>query len=436
MATQPQLRPALRRKAWIFVVNLAVGLAFAMSASAAVVFTVNSTLDQVDDNPTDGVCHTAANTCTLRAAIMSANRASGAGATIVLPAGTYTLVIPATLADGDDNGDLNLSVPAGYAPGPTTITGAGAAVTIIDANGIDRVLSVAADRTGTISGVTLRNGAGSLHGGGIVNAGTLTVNNSVVSSNSAGDSGGGIYNSPLSTLNLSRSTVDGNFLTSSGAGGGVYCDGTLQISQSTLSNNTATYGGGIYVDEGMLFVTNSTIMLNHAVVHGGGIYNLKTSNIYNTTIVFNQAAMDEASGGTGGGVYNASTFNWRNSVMAGNYLSNSPTYNDCTGSIGVYGNNKVWNSDGCTPAVGSTGSATFLASLNELGSPQNNGGPTQTVAIVAPSGMIDGGDAVQGCVDQNGVPLTTDQRGFPRSAGARCDIGAFEYGIIFANGFD
>jgi hypothetical protein len=50
--------------------------------------------------------------------------------------------------------------------------------------------------------------------------------------------------------------------------------------------------------------------------------------------------------------------------------------------------------------------------------------------------LIDGGDAVQGCIDQNAVPLTTDQRGFPRSAGARCDIGAFEYGIIFANGFD
>jgi predicted outer membrane repeat protein len=437
MAAASKLRSSRHRRAWFFVVSLAGGLVFAMSASAAVVFTVNSTLDQIDDNPTDGICHTIDNTCTLRAAVMSANRASGTGSTIVLPAGPpYTLVIPATVADGDDNGDLNLNVPAGYAPGPTTITGAGAAVTIIDANGIDRVLSVAAGRTGTISGVTVRNGTASKLGGGIYNAGTLTVDSAVVSSNSAGERGGGICNVTSGILTLSRSTVDGNTLPT--AGGGVYSEGTLQINQSTISNNTATEGGGIYILFGTLFVTNSTIILNNAVTNGGGIYNEKMSHIYNTTIFFNQAAVDDASGGTGGGVYASSNglFTMRNSVIAGNYLSGFPIYDDCTGNIGIYGNNRLWNADGFTAAAGSTGSVTYLGSLNELGSPRNNGGPTQTIAIIAPSDMIDGGDAVEGCVDQNGVTLKTDQRGFPRSAGARCDIGAFEYGIIFANGFD
>jgi predicted outer membrane repeat protein len=440
MATPSKSRPAWPCSAWIFfVVNLAGGLTFAMSVSAAVVFTVNSTSDQIDDNPTDGVCHTAAGTCTLRAAFMSANRASGVGATIVVPTGTYTLVIPATVADDDDNGDLNLSVPAGYAPGPTTITGAGAAVTIIDANGIDRVLSVAAGRTGTISGVTVRNGTASRLGGGIYNAGTLTADRIVVSSNSAGERGGGICNVAGATLTLSRSTVDGNTMSSSNlAGGGLYSEGTLQVNQSTVSNNTASEGGGIYILFGTLLVTNSTIILNNAVTNGGGIYNEKMSNIYNTTIFFNQAAVDDASGGTGGGVYNNSNglFNLRNSVIAGNYLSGFPIYNDCTGNLGIYGNNRFSNTDDCTAAVGSTGSAAYLGSLNELGSPKNNGGPTQTIAIIAPSDMIDGGDAVQGCIDQNAVPLKIDQRGFPRSAGAHCDIGAFEYGIIFANGFD
>ena len=62
----------------------------------AVTFTVNSTDDLPDTNPASGTCHTAANTCTLRAAVMQANRSSGAGATIILPPGVYTLTIPAS----------------------------------------------------------------------------------------------------------------------------------------------------------------------------------------------------------------------------------------------------------------------------------------------------------------------------------------------------
>ena len=58
----------------------------AAQAQAQPVFLVNSVLDQIDDDINDGVCHTDANTCPLRAAIMQANRATGVGATIVLPA--------------------------------------------------------------------------------------------------------------------------------------------------------------------------------------------------------------------------------------------------------------------------------------------------------------------------------------------------------------
>lgn len=436
MATPQLLGSARSCWAWILVATLAVGLALATSVSAAVVFTVDSLMDQVDDNPVDGICHTAANHCTLRAAIMSANRASGAGATISVPAGLFTLVIPATVADGDEDGDLNLDVPTGYAPGPTTIIGAGSSATIIDANGIDRVLGVAAGRTVTISGVTLRNGVAAQLGGGINNAGTLTLNNTVLSANVAGERGGGICN--VGTLTLNRSTVDGNMTPSTGGGGGLYSEGLMQVMQSTISNNTANDGGGILILFGSLFVTNSTIASNNALRDGGGIYNLKTSNVYNTTIVGNQAAADNTSGGTGGGVYNASShiFNLRNTVIAGNYLSGSPIYDDCTGVLSIYGNNRFWSVSGCTIDPSGGGSADYLASLAELGALQNNGGPTQTIALVSPSGMIDGADAVFGCVDENGA-LATDQRSHPRVAGVRCDIGAFEYDdIIFADGFN
>ena len=66
----------------------------ALASLSAVTFTVNSTLDQPDDLTMPGTCHTATNTCTLRAAVMQANRTSGAGATIIVPSGVYTLTIP------------------------------------------------------------------------------------------------------------------------------------------------------------------------------------------------------------------------------------------------------------------------------------------------------------------------------------------------------
>jgi hypothetical protein len=58
---------------------------------------------------------------------------------------------------------------------------------------------------------------------------------------------------------------------------------------------------------------------------------------------------------------------------------------------------------------------------------QNNGGPTQTYALLPGSNAIDSTFDNLGCVDDTGAKLTTDQRGFPRPVGTRCDVGAFEY---------
>jgi hypothetical protein len=441
------------------------------SAPASVVFTVNSTADDLPDyNPADGICSTTANPpyiCTLRAAVMSANRASGPGATIMLPAGTYTLGIPATIADGDGDGDLNLDTPAGYAPGPTSIIGAGAGVTIIDANQIDRVLAVDAGRTVSISGVTLRNGllgpVGSDLGGGMLCKGNATLSHVVLGANSAYGLGGGIMVYTGGVLVLNYSVVVGDN-TARVSGGGIYNAGTITVSYSTLSGNSPgdggaianTYGiatvirstisaasayrgGGIF-NGNSLIVTSSTISSNNADTDGGGIYNVGMVDVYNSTIVGNQANANINLSGTGGGFFNksAASFALVNSVVAGNYLSNSPIYDDCSGVVSTYGRNKYWVAGGgdfCTIVQHAPGSDTLLVSLGELGPLQDNGGPTQTIALVAPSNMIDGGESTFGCYDNNGT-LVYDQRGFPRSAGARCDIGAFEYGIIFANGFD
>src|SRR5260221_9864612 len=81
----------------------------ALAAPAIATFNVNSTLDEVDDVPGDGACHSVHDHCTLRAAVMEANFSTGAGAIIIVPSGIYTLTIPAGIGDGASTGDLNLT---------------------------------------------------------------------------------------------------------------------------------------------------------------------------------------------------------------------------------------------------------------------------------------------------------------------------------------
>jgi CSLREA domain-containing protein len=134
----------------------------------AAVFTVNSTADAVDADVNDHICATATpGECTLRAAIQQAN-ASGGGE-VVVPAGTYTLSIPGANEDGAASGDLDINVPL-------TITGAGAADTIIDGGGLDRVFDIAPAVTSgspivEVDDVTIRGGNCFCTGGGVLNHG-------------------------------------------------------------------------------------------------------------------------------------------------------------------------------------------------------------------------------------------------------------------------
>jgi len=476
--------------------SIAGSLLLATGAWAQVTFTVNSTDDDVDANVLDGKCEIPApappGTCTLRAAVMQANRMPNGGAIIQLPAGLYKLSIPASIADGEENGDLNLTEPSGYAPGPTIVTGAGAATTIIDGNGIDRVLHIdGSARSVTISGVSIVNGLRGSSGGGIYNESSLILRDCIVShntvsygngggifttgyldasgvtldDNTAQSYGGGIYN--LDRLELSKSFVRANKASSgagiynagiyfpysnvdsteitgniaTGFGGGianVYSGTALNITRSTVSNNTTgTYGGGVEND-GVLYASNSTISGNSAKTYGGGFYNRVSgnSNIYNSTIAYNQADSDADSVGAGAGIYNypGGTFNIRNSVVAGNYLAGQPDYDDCDGALGIYGKNRLGEASACT-YPGGNGTVSVLQSLDELGVLRDNGGPTRTIALIPPSDMI---DVASACLDQNGNGLATDQRGRSRIVGASCDIGALELdaGDIFFNGFE
>jgi len=433
--------------------------------TVAPTFTVNSPADIVAAAPLDsGPCETATgnNVCTLRAAIMKANHFPGGGATIKfgLPGVvTYFLTIPKSGADDESTGDLNIT-------NSLSIIGNGAGNTIIDGNGSvmnDHVFGINTLVTATISGVTIQN-ANSLNiGGGIINGGTLTLDNCAIINNSVAGLnawGGGIFNS--GTLTVTHSVVSGNITGSSNSyAGGIFNQGPLQVINSTISDNTTTginalgggiynvgyaaividstisgntaqNGGGIYKTGSPLTVINSTISGNFSNVNGAGIYaSSGTTGLFNVTIALNRANADGIGGGTGGGIFNASgsTLNFVNSIIALNetVIDMSPfdllDNNECSGTLASQGNNLMFLND---PAHCTVNGTVVYADPN-LGPLQNNGGPTPTHALLTGSPAIDGGNS-GGCTDNLGAPLTTDQRGAPRPfpVGGHCDLGAFE----------
>jgi len=446
-----------------------LGLAFLTGATARAdsLIVVNTTADLIDADADDGVCRTSANTCSLRAAIMQANHLLVPGtATIVLPAATYTLTRPINGADGEDNGDINLTLPnaAGQA---IVIDGAGAASTIIDGNQMDRVFSIDAGRVAAIGGVTIRNGlriggnGGAIlsrgllvladcviedngtngHGGGIYNENLLHVFASTIASNSAQLNGGGIYSS--GTLLIGNSTLQANHSHNVGEGGGaLYLSGPTTLRGSALFVNTANNGAGI-LNLNQLTVVNSTIDYNRADTYGGGVFNFGSAFLYNTSVIGNDADYDDDALGTGGGVYSDGTSGHRfvavNTLVSSNTVRDSLIPSDCDGTLEVYGMNLFGDVSACSFSGDGT-NAIGLVSPGTIDSLEDNGGPTSTNALLAGSEAIDSTVDTLGCVDETGAPLTTDQRGAPRVAGVRCDVGAFEYGaivdLIFTDGFE
>ena len=148
--------------------------------------------------------------------------------------------------------------------GDVDVQGPGLDQLAIDADDQSRVFYVGAGIEAAISGLVLIGGFiddGEAGGGGIFNAGTLTVTDSTISGNSAEDAGG-VYNT--GTLTVTNSTLSGN--SASRFGGGIlnFHAGTLTVANSTLGGNTASSGGGIYSSSAELTVTNSIVALNTA----------------------------------------------------------------------------------------------------------------------------------------------------------------------------
>jgi len=277
-----------------------------------------------------------------------------------------------------------------------------------------------------ISGNTSQNN----RGGGIyiASAGDVTITNSAIADNqttyvsSSGRHGGGIYN--LGTLTVVNSTISGN-TAEYGDGGGIYNDisGILTITNSTLANNQTTIAdsfpyldGGAIFNNGTLTAGNSTFYNNSASNFGGGVYNAasKTATLINNTFSDNSAS-------SGDSIINYGTLHISNNIIAnGTHLSNC--IND-SGTVSTNINNLI-EDNGTSGYECGTPASTADPNLAPLA---DNGGPTQTFALLSGSPAIDAGDdTVCAASPVNNL----DQRGVTRPFGSHCDIGAYEYNSV------
>ena len=280
-------------------------------------------------------------------------------------------------------------------------------------------------------------------GSGIYNAGTTAVNDSNFSNNSSSAptnnpayfGGGGVFN--YGTLTVSDSSFTGNSATYDG-GGLVNASGTVTVTGSTFTGNTATSGSGAAFYNGVglsdgagsATVTASTFTGNSAT-DGSGLdnHNNGTLTITNCTISGNASQY--------GGVSNEGVGNLtlNNTIVAGN-TSSSSSGNDINGQVNpVSAFNLIGDGAGISdltnlekPALSNL-IGTAADPLNPmLGPLATNGGPTETMALLPGSPAIQAG-SVALAVDASGKPLTTDQRdaGYPRVVNGNVDIGAYEF---------
>ena len=377
-----------RKYAALFAV-IVTSFALALSTSARAATT---TVDSLADTGAPGIC-------VLRDAITAANTKA---ATNDCPAGigndtiqfgvTGTIELASTLPTVTDS-SLTINGPA--SPG-----------IIISGSGKVQVMQVSLGAALNLDELTIVNGEAGIgvSGGGIGNEGTLSVSNSTFSNN----------------LSIN--------------GGAIYNAFKLVVTNTTFDHNTAFNGfGGAINNSFMASVTNSTFYANVSF-RGGGIYNNPPRiggnpvvTVTNSTFEGNVAAGGSAGGG--GGIFNGAVFPGEASVK-GTIIAGS-TDDDCFGEKIVDLGYNIADDPTCEfQKTGSAGNGSFVNPMLSQAGLANNGGPTQTIALLPGSPAIDA-IPLADCTDQAlpPNPITTDQRGFPRPDGTEslCDIGAYEF---------
>lgn len=220
----------------------------------------------LEDTPPPYNCDSAP--CSLREAIIAANADPDLSVIVFDLDGAFTLARAGTGEDLSNTGDLDLRTDV-------ILLGNGAGRTVLDGNGLDRMLHIQPGVHIVIQGVTIRGGLAEDAGGGIRNDGSLlTLNYSVLRDNhtAPGFSGGGLAALAGAITKINQSTIGpGNV--SGDLGGGIFNGGSLlEIRNSTISGNSARLGGGLHNNYGSsATLIHTTITLNNASVTGGGV---------------------------------------------------------------------------------------------------------------------------------------------------------------------
>ena len=326
-----------------------------------------------------------------------------------------------------------------------TINGPGASNLTVQGTSFSRVLENN-NATVAISGLTFAGGtsASNQTGGALFNnLGTVTLTGCTFTGNSS--SGGGAIDNNSGTLNVAGCTFASN--TATAFGGAIEDDGTATITNSTFTNNYSNDGGGAIFNRFHLTVTGCTFNGNSVggIGRGGAIYNyFAMVTISNSTFVNSSADLGGAldnyyatsspgashaiatltdvtiTGSTAGGVVNegdtVGDLTLVNSLIAGN------SGGDVVGLVNSFGSTNNLIGDGSQSqgiSNGSNGNQVGNSSqpINAmLGTLATNGGPTQTIALLAGSPALDGGSGA--------ATTDTDQRGVAR--GKVLDIGAYQ----------
>jgi chitodextrinase len=372
--------------------------------------------------------------CTAAALITAITAANTTNGTVTLTSGcTYTL---SAISNTTDAGGVGLPVITGK----VTIQGGGATITRSSTAGTPtfRIFDVASSGNLTLNSVKISNGLannGQQGGGGVFNHGTLTVTGSTFTGNSApsstGTSGGGIDNS--GTLNLSTSTFTSN---TGQEGGAVFNQKTATVTSSTFTGNTATiYGGGALLNAaGTMTVTGSTFTGNTGP-GGGAIDNDTTLNISDSTFNGNTGGSNG-----GGAIINFGPTTVTQSTIAGNsslYGANILNYTGFTLKISMSIVANGQSGPNCGGGQPVTDVGYNLDTGSSCGFSTENNSKSDTSPQLGP--LASNGGPAQTMALPSGSPAidaipastsgcigTTDQRGITRPQGTGCDMGAYE----------
>lgn len=279
--------------------------------------------------------------------------------------------------------------------------------------------------------------------GGIVNSGTLLLLHTLLDGNSASGgciTAGGIANSPGGRVLTEDSAIfDNTSQGSSGAacggpsslfaaGGVINNQGIFAVETTTIDANSITNNGPFLLlrstvsnttidDTHALFVVNSTLYQTPLSIETLSPFFTGTANISSSTL-YNSTTASISDIPPMPGMPMPATI--RDSILAGN------AGGDCSGDFLSGGYNIVEHGAGCGVVSPNNDLINVPAGLGFFGA---HGGPTRTINLLTGSPAIGGGNPA-GCDDPFGVLLTIDQRGDPRpipgSGSGVCDVGSVQ----------